>query len=153
VTSPDIGGLPGAPRKTERRAVLAGALSVTGGLAPPRRARAAPGRDAGSRTGPDPLLPFADARSAYLRTHRFFCADSPWNTRLGGRTGGAPASGVRALEVGLTSWSPTGGSVVIHFAEATDPLVPVLTFRTPGRRSPREPGGARETRAPSRNGS
>jgi hypothetical protein len=122
------GKAPEARRGMSRRAVLAESLTAMVGLAPRRALSAAPRYDTGVASGPASAVPssFADVRSSYLKQHRFFSDDSPWNTKLGGQAGLKPVPGVQGLDVGLTSWSPTWGSVVIHFAKRTDPLVPVL---------------------------
>ncbi len=111
-----------------RRSVLVGAVAAAG-LARGPTASAGTRCDAGQALDSVSVPPrpsFADARTAYLRRHRFFSDDSPWNSKLGGQADLGVAPGVQGVDVGLTSWSPSWGSVVIHFASATDPLVPVL---------------------------
>lgn len=111
-----------------RRAALVGAVAAATGPVSAPTSSAAPrcNSDPASDRRPTPFPSFADARSSYLQRHRFFSDDSPWNTRLEEQSALNPAPGVRDLDGGLTSWSPTWGSVVIHFAEETDPFVPVL---------------------------
>jgi hypothetical protein len=128
VTAPSHGKSFDARREMSRRAALVAAVAATVGPRPGRASSAVPRCDAGfaSDSGSAPQRSFAEARSSYLRRHRFFSDDSPWNMKLTGRAGLKPVPEVQGLEVGMTSWSPTWGSVVIHFAERTDPVVPVL---------------------------
>jgi hypothetical protein len=106
--------------------LAAGAGRPTNGACPPRAQQRAVGLQRFVTHAVASTPPNSGARSDYLRLHRFFSDNSPWNAEIPTGTALAEVPGIRSLDGGISAWHPEWSNVAIYFAITTDPVTQVL---------------------------